>query len=63
MRLGKFSSQARPGVVLSVTRPGLQVMQMAKDARQQRLAWRHLDSGMTTAYKDAGFSLPLSTGQ
>lgn len=27
------------------------VLVMAKDARQQRLAWRHLDSGMTSAYK------------
>ena len=35
------------------------ILTMAKDARTQRLAWRHLDSGMTGAYKDAGFKLPL----
>uniref|UniRef100_A0A7S0ME23 Uncharacterized protein n=1 Tax=Cryptomonas curvata TaxID=233186 RepID=A0A7S0ME23_9CRYP len=38
------------------------VLTMAKDARTQRLAWRRLDHGLTTAYKDAGFQLPLSAG-
>jgi hypothetical protein len=35
------------------------IIVMAKDARKQRLAWRHLDNGMTSAYKQAGFKLPL----
>lgn len=38
------------------------ILSMAKDARQQRLAWRSMDTGMTQAYKDAGFKLPLSAG-
>ena len=36
------------------------VITMAKDARKQRLAWRAMDDGMTRAYKEAGFKLPLS---
>lgn len=39
------------------------VMTMAKDARTQRLAWRRMDSGMTRAYKDAGYTLPSSAGR
>lgn len=38
------------------------ILSMAKDARRQRLAWRSMDTGMTQAYKDAGFKLPLSAG-
>jgi hypothetical protein len=38
------------------------ILSMAKDARQQRLAWRAMDTGMSQAYKDAGFKLPLSAG-
>ena len=36
------------------------ILSMAKDARQQRLAWRSMDAGMSQAYKQAGFKLPLS---
>ena len=38
------------------------ILSMAKDARKQRLAWRSMDTGMSQAYKDAGFKLPLSAG-
>jgi len=38
------------------------ILSMAKDARQQRLAWRSMDTGMSQAYHDAGFKLPLSAG-
>ena len=38
------------------------ILSMAKDARQQRLAWRAMDTGMSQAYHDAGFKLPLSAG-
>jgi alpha-D-ribose 1-methylphosphonate 5-triphosphate synthase subunit PhnI len=39
------------------------ILSMAKDARQQRLAWRSMDAGMSQAYKEAGFKLPLSAGR
>jgi hypothetical protein len=38
------------------------ILSMAKDARKQRLAWRAMDTGMSQAYKEAGFKLPLSAG-
>jgi len=39
------------------------VLNMAKDARMQRLAWRRMDGGMTRAYKEAGYTLPSSAGR
>lgn len=38
------------------------ILTMAKDARKQRLAWRAMDTGMSQAYQEAGFKLPLSAG-
>eukprot|EP00961_Rhodomonas_salina_P151057 2034076-Rhodomonas_salina.3 len=38
------------------------VLVMAKDARQQRLAWRHLDSGMTSAYKFCAYKVHPHVG-